>query len=246
VKAAHGGIDFKKGPNRSARRKGTDGKVQHKTQPEADPDRIEETTWLTKDQLHDEALKPSTKWIQAGHGDVGRVFVEIIGCDNLVNLDLGVNDHTDPFAAIVFEDSLVRTDVIYDCLQPRWMPWSSRAFAFNIVHPSSLLFFGVFDYDELGAHDPIGRLAINTSKFQSNTTYLLHYRLRNTEIDEDVSIDNHEQPNLEQNKYSDLFTRTAEQSPFVFESNGRMKVTLLGKLSRQPQGSLSTFRRRSL
>ena len=204
VKTAHAGIDFKKGagPNRSARKKGTDGRVQYRTQPYADSDRVEETTWLTKDQLHDEALKPSTKWIEAGYGDVGRVYVEIIGCDNLVNLDMGVNDHTDTFAAIVFEDSLVRTDVIHDCLQPRWMPWSNRAFAFNIVHPSSLLFFGVFDYDELGAHDPIGRLAINTFKFQSNTTYLLHYRLRNNEIDEDVSTDNCKQPILEQGRYS--------------------------------------------
>lgn len=204
MKTAHAGIDFKKGagPNRSARKKGTDGRVQYRTQPYADSDRVEETTWLTKDQLHDEALKPSTKWIEAGYGDVGRVYVEIIGCDNLVNLDVGVNDHTDTFTAIVFEDSLVRTDVIHDCLQPRWMPWSSRAFAFNIVHPSSLLFFGVFDYDELGAHDPIGRLAINTFKFQSNTTYLLHYRLRNNEIDEDVSTDNCKQPILEQGRYS--------------------------------------------
>lgn len=169
-------------------RKGNDGKVQFKTQPYADPDHVEETEWLTVDQLHDEALKPSTKWIEAGYGDLGRAFVEIIGCNGLANMDLGLNDTTDSFAAIVFEDSLVRTDVIYDCLNPRWMPWSRRAFAFNILHPSSMLFLGVFDYDELDNHDPIGRVGINTSKFQSNTSYLLHYRLRHNESADDVSI----------------------------------------------------------
>ena len=172
-------------------RKGIDGKELFKTQPYADPDRVEETSWLTHDQLRDEALKPSTKWIEAGYGDLGRVFVEIIGCNSLVNMDLGLNDTTDSFAAIIFEDSLVRTDVIHDCLNPQWMPWSCRAFAFNILHPSSMIFLGIFDYDELGNHDPIGRVGINTSKFQSNTSYLLHYRLRHNESADDVSMLDH-------------------------------------------------------
>lgn len=173
-----------------ASRKGIDGKIEFKTQPCADPDRVKETTWLTDEQLHEEALKPSSKWIEAGYGDSGRVFVEIISCGSLVNLDMGLNDTTDSFAAIVFEDSLVRTDVVYDCLDPLWMPWSRRAFAFNILHPSSMLFLGVFDYDDLGNHDPIGRVGINTSKFQSNTSYLLHYRLRHNESADDVSMAN--------------------------------------------------------
>ncbi len=176
------------GLNLMTTRKGVDGKIEFKTQPCADPNRVEETTWLTDEKLQDEALKPSSNWIEAGYGGLGRVFVEIISCGSLVNLDMGLNDTTDSFAAIVFEDSLVRTDVIYDCLDPLWMPWSRRAFAFNILHPSSMLFLGVFDYDELGNHDPIGRVGINTSKFQSNTSYLLHYRLRHNESADDVSM----------------------------------------------------------
>ena len=172
----------------SSSRKGPDGKILFKTQPNADPDRLEETAWLTHDELQNEALGPSTTWIEAGYGSLGKVFVELICCENLINLDLGLNDSTDSFAAIVFEDSMVTTDIIYDCLNPRWMPWSRRAFAFNIYHPSSMLFLGVFDHDEMGNHDPIGRLVINTSKFHSNTTYLLHYHLRHHENVDEVSV----------------------------------------------------------
>ena len=90
-----------------------------------------------------------------------------------------MNNLTDPFVGIVFEETMVRSDIIHDCLSPLWMPWSTRAFAFNIVHPSSLLLLGVFDYDEgpLQHHDPIGRVVINTANFESNASYLLHYSL---------------------------------------------------------------------
>mmetsp|Transcript_435 Transcript_435/g.674 ORF Transcript_435/g.674 Transcript_435/m.674 type:complete len:828 (-) Transcript_435:139-2622(-) len=182
-KAGAADIDFKRvrGPSASlfTSKRGKDGKLQYKTQPEADPRRVEETTWLTEDQLKEEALKPSTKWTEAGYGEMGIVYVEIIGCDNLVNMDVGLNNFTDSFAAIICEDNMVRTTVNYDCLNPRWMPWSDRAFSFKIGHPSSLIFLGVFDYDALGNHDPIGRVVINTSNFQSNTSYLLQYRLHN-------------------------------------------------------------------
>ena len=128
--------------------------------------------------IHEEALKPSKKWVEAGYGSLGKCYVEIIGCDNLPNMDLGAaNDYTDAFVGIVFEDTMVRTDVINDDLNPRWMPWTDRAFAFNIRHPSSLLFLGVFDYDLLTDHDPIGRIVIETDSFESDTSYLLHYNL---------------------------------------------------------------------
>jgi hypothetical protein len=185
-----GDIDFKKirGSTSSffTSKRGKDGVTLYKTQPCPDPTNREETTWMSDQQLKDEALKPSTKWVEAGHGNIGKVYIEVIGCDNLVNLDVGLSDFTDSFAAIVFENSMVRSEVVYDCLNPRWMPWSSRAFVFNVIHPSSPIFLGLFDYDALGSHAPIGRVAINTSMFQSNTCYLLHYRLHNDVHQNDV------------------------------------------------------------
>jgi hypothetical protein len=167
---------------------------------------------LSKEVLFEEAFQPSRKWVEAGNGEVGRVYVEIIGCNDLptmvgekicvnradliqasdsrvfISQDVGVNDLTDPFVAMVFEDTMVRTDVIHDSNNPRWMPWCTRAFCLNLQHPSSLLMMAVFDYDAAPVkdHDPVGRVVINTANFQSHTSYLLHYALHDDPQQEDV------------------------------------------------------------
>jgi len=96
-----------------------------------------------------------------------------------------VRDKTDAFACLVFEDAILMTDVIGDCLSPRWPSWSQRAFAFNIGHPSSTLQIGVFDFDpELSPlqmlqraaadiHDPIGRIQLHLSTFRPAVEYTL-------------------------------------------------------------------------
>jgi Ca2+-dependent lipid-binding protein len=101
---------------------------------------------------------------------------------------MGVNEFSDPFVGIVFEDTMVRTDVIHDSNNPRWMPWCTRACCFNVQHPTSLLLLGVFDYDSTPVkdHDPVGRVVINTANFQSHTSYLLHYALHDDPQQEDV------------------------------------------------------------
>jgi hypothetical protein len=163
----------------STQRKGLKGEFLHRVKPFPDPDCLEETTWMTVESLQKEALKPSTKWVSAGFGSMGVVHLEIIGADNLPKLDINLNDLTDPFVAIAFEDTIVRTDVIWDDLNPRWMPWSTRAFCFHVRHPTSILQLGVFDFDDgpLDYFDPVGRIVINTVNFDSDTTYLLKYNL---------------------------------------------------------------------
>ncbi len=134
---------------------------------------------MTKAQLRDVALQPSLNWIEAGEGDLGKLFVEIIKCKNLPNLDTGVaGDFTDAYVAMVYEDIMVRTDVIYDELSPKFPPWTERAYAFPIQHPASLLFLGVFDRDNIGVDTPIGRIVIDLSNFHANTVYLLDYKLQ--------------------------------------------------------------------
>jgi hypothetical protein len=166
-----------------------DKKQLFRVMPYPDPSRAKETEWMTKDEIHEEALKPSVRWVQAGCGTMGTVYVEIIGCNNLPNLDLSAVDLTDPFVGIVFEDNFVRTDIIWDELNPRWMPWTTRAFAFQVRHPSSILMLGVFDHDEtpLDHHDTVGRVVINTANFECDTTYLLHHQLHHDPRQEDVS-----------------------------------------------------------
>jgi hypothetical protein len=165
--------------------------VQYRVKPFPDPGRPEETTWMTKEQLIAESLKPSTHWVEAGSGHVGKLFVEILGCDGLPNMDLSANprDATDAFSCIVFEDAIVNTAIIPDCLSPRWMPWCRRAFAFNITHPSSTLLIGVFDFDpeksplqlisRAGSdlHDPIGRIVIRPANYRQNVVYTTAVRI---------------------------------------------------------------------
>ena len=81
---------------------------------------------MSKEQINKEALKPSTRWISAGSGTLGRLFFEVIKCDNLPNMDSGVDGLTDAYCSIIYEDAIVNTDVINDELSPRWMPWTMK------------------------------------------------------------------------------------------------------------------------
>ena len=157
------------------------GEEYNLTKPGPDPDRIKETKWLTGMGLDVECMKPSFRYVHAGnHPDtIGRCYVEILECRNLPNMDLDLtgNNKTDPFVGILFEDSLLRTDMIWDELSPRWLPWTMRAFCLHIRHPASLLFLGVFDYDPEGG-DAVGRVAIKLSEFQSEMEYDLLYNLQ--------------------------------------------------------------------
>jgi len=168
-------------------RKAEDGlAIQYRLKPFADPSRPEaETKWLTERQIERESKNPSKEWIEAGSGTGGKVYIEILGCDGLPNLDLSITgrDKSDPFVCIAFEDSVVNTDVINDCLSPRWMPWSRRAFVFNVLHPSSQFYISVMDYDEIipgnpkPSHDKMGRCILNPTNARPNTTYTMRYSL---------------------------------------------------------------------
>ena len=175
-------------------KKGTEKEVLHRAKPFPDPARPQfETEWMTRENLHEEALKPSKTWIEAGSGNLGKLYVEVIGCDDLPNMDkmnLNPLDKTDAFVCLAFEDSAVNTDVIADELSPRWMPWSRRAFAFNISHLSSSLYVGIFDYDpklsptqivahqvSAALHDRIARCVICMADLAPGTVNTLTYNL---------------------------------------------------------------------
>jgi C2 domain len=135
---------------------------------------------MTKAQVKEECMKPSHFWTDSGSGKLGRIFLEILSAENLPNLDSGsiMGNLTDPFVSIVYEDTFLRTDIIDDCLDPVWLPWSNRAFILNIGHASSSIFLGVFDFDAgLSDHDLIGRVSVNITNLRPNTEYLLNYNL---------------------------------------------------------------------
>ena len=159
--------------------------VRYRLKPFPDPSRpVAETKWLSEKQIQAEVKKPSHDWIEAGSGDVGKFYLEILGCDGLPNLDLSISgrNKSDPFVCICFEDCVVNTDVINDCLEPRWMPWTRRAFVFNVMHPSSQFYISVMDYEGIkGHHDKIGRCIVNPTNLRPNTMYSMRYSLLNSD-----------------------------------------------------------------
>lgn len=157
---------------------------QVKVRPGPDPNREEETLWMTEKDLKAEVMGDSYQWIDTGNGDQGRVFLEVLSCEGLPNLDSGGRNKTDAFVSIVFEDSVVKTDIIDDCLSPMWPPWSQRAYIFHMFHSSSEIFLGVFDYDDgvnpADDHDLIGRVAVDLTNLRPDTTYTLKYNIFTT------------------------------------------------------------------
>lgn len=164
---------------------------KYRIRPYSDPERQEETKWMSHDEIVSEAMNESRTWLDIGSGDLGRVYLEIIGIDDMVNMDelvpiSGVpvvgklsSNKTDSFVSVIYEDCIAKTDVIDDCLNPRWMPWMQRAFILRTMYPNSQLFLGVFDAD-FGAgneHDLVGRVSVNLTNFRPGSEYVLHYHL---------------------------------------------------------------------
>eukprot|EP00934_Nitzschia_sp_Nitz4_P004679 Nitzschia sp. Nitz4//scaffold48_size128905//13659//18448//NITZ4_003579-RA/size128905-augustus-gene-0.100-mRNA-1//-1//CDS//3329552919//4669//frame0 len=157
-----------------------DGVKLLKTRPYPDPMNPEETEWMTKKEIMTECMKPSRSWTDAGTGKLGRVYLEILSAEGLPNMDTmsWLGNLTDSFVSVVYEDTVVRTDTIDDCLNPVWLPWSQRAFILNIGHPSSQIFLGIFDYDAgFDDHDLIGRVSVDITNLRPDTEYSLSYAI---------------------------------------------------------------------
>lgn len=163
--------------------RGKDGVRRNRVQPYFDPKRENETTYLSEKELESAMLESSTEWIQCGtktEASLGKVYLEILQCEGLPNMDAGevIGNKTDAFVTVVYEESLVQTDVIDDRLSPIWPSWSKRAFIFNMHHPYSQIFVAVNDFDVgNSAHDGIGRIAINMNHFKSDVVYTLKYNI---------------------------------------------------------------------
>ena len=57
-----------------------------KVKPFPDPEKENETEWLTKEKINSLCLEPSRKWYAAGSGSKGVVRVEVLSCDDLPDL----------------------------------------------------------------------------------------------------------------------------------------------------------------
>ena len=150
-----------------------------RVKPYPDPHREGETAYMSPEDIVAETWQASHKWVDGGSGNLGKVYCEVLACHDLPNVDVGdfMGNVTDPFVCLVYEDTCAMTDVINDELSPRWLPWTQRAFCFGMMHPSSVLYIGVFDYDLGTSHEPLGRVAVNISNLQRNTIHTLKFSL---------------------------------------------------------------------
>jgi hypothetical protein len=159
------------------------GQQKVRVKPHPDKDNPETTLYMTPDSLRTETLAPSKEWIEAGSGSFAKLYLEILSCHDLPNVDVGeaMGNMTDCFVCAVFEDSMVQTPVIDDELSPHFLPWTQRAFVFNCMHPASILYLGAFDYDlGLSNHEALGRVGVNISNLQRDTEYVLMYQMYNS------------------------------------------------------------------
>jgi hypothetical protein len=145
--------------------------------------------WKTEDEIECNTLKPSRRYQHIGSGKIARVYLEVLACNNLPNMEniqaFGRNK-TDAFVQVVYEDCICRTDVIDDKNNPRFLPWTNRAFVLHSRFPSSVINLGVFDYDPgdgiIHDHDFIGRASVDLSSLRPGTEYLLDYKLYDTAL----------------------------------------------------------------
>jgi hypothetical protein len=151
-----------------------------RVKPYPDRDRPISTQYMLKSHIQAETTRPSKKWVEAGNGSLGKVYLEILSCHDLPNVDIGssLGNLSDAFVCAVYGDALVETPVIDDELSPHWLPWTQRAFCFNMMHPSQVLYLAVFGFKRgLLNHRPIGRVEINPVNLQRDTVYNLQYNL---------------------------------------------------------------------
>lgn len=134
---------------------------------------------MSSSEFDAEMMKPSQHFKELGNGKLGKVWLEVLECSDLPEKDLW-NRKSDAFVTIVYEDSYSQTNVIDDCLSPKWMPWTERGFCLIIKHTSSPVYLGVFDYDAEGpfqSHDLIGKIVIDMTKLKPRTEYILKYSI---------------------------------------------------------------------
>ncbi len=138
--------------------------------------------WLTAEEIEEKSLQPTRQFKYVGHGGVAKVFLEIISCSNLPNMETvgALGNKTDAFVQVVYEDHVCQTPVIDDKNNPRFLPWTNRAWVFHPHYPSSVINLGVFDFDAGKENDFIGRTVVNPTNFRPGTEYLLDYKLYDT------------------------------------------------------------------
>ncbi len=138
--------------------------------------------WMTDDELYSEVVKPSDTFHDLRRPntpkqEIGTLRVEVLQCLGLPALDFA--PETDAVAYFVCGSYAFTSDVIWNKLNPMWLPRSRRACIFPLFHAYARLFVGIFDDDGKGEKDDFaGRVIIDLARCRPRSTYDVTLPLR--------------------------------------------------------------------
>lgn len=160
------------------RKKHGDGAKEYLTYPTyAYPNR-----WMTHRELYAEMLKPSAQFHDLripnpAQKEIGLLKVEVLQCVGLPTLDFA--SETDAVVYLVCGSYAFSSDVIWNRLNPMWLPRSRRACTFPLFHGYARLYAGVFDDDGKGEKDDfVGRVVLDLARLRPRSTYDVTMPLR--------------------------------------------------------------------
>jgi len=163
---------------------GTDSSTDDSNHADTDSFCSGDPIWKTASEIENITMQPSRHYLYIGSGNIARVYLEILACNNLPNKDIPLfgRKKSDPFVQVVYEDCICRTDVVDDKNNPRFLPYTNRSFVLHSHFPSSVINLGVFDHDRGTNHDFIGRASVDLSSLRPRTEYILDYKLYDTAL----------------------------------------------------------------
>ena len=138
--------------------------------------------WMTHKELREEMMKTSKvfhdlRLSSAPQKEIGVLKVEVLQCVGLPPLDFA--SETDAVVYLVCGQYAFSTDVIWNKLNPIWLPQSRRAAIFPLFHGYARLFAGVFDDDGKKEKDDFaGRVVIDLSRCRPRSVYDVTLPLR--------------------------------------------------------------------
>jgi len=83
----------------------------YKTMPRPDPLNKLDTEWMNAQEIDTIVMEPSRKYESIGTGKIARVYLEILSCDDLPNMEGAAGkfgNKTDGFVQIVYEDCICK------------------------------------------------------------------------------------------------------------------------------------------
>jgi len=85
--------------------------LKFKTMPRPDPNNKIETEWMSSQEIETAVMGPSRKYDYIGSGKIARVYLEILSCDGLPNMEGAMGkfgNKTDGFVQVVYEDCICK------------------------------------------------------------------------------------------------------------------------------------------